>query len=201
MECTGEPASSHCRGRLPSPSARWRSAPPRRMRASAISSSSRNPTARGSTGNSLKDCRVTAMSRAGTCKCSADRRERSRSGCAPLAVELAAAKVDVILAASIEAARSAKLAAPGVPTVFLISGDPVLEGLVTSLSRPQGYLTGLITRGEELTVQAATAPQRGISRNPHGRDCRIQSRCLASQIRRGRANGSSSRSCSFRSTT
>jgi len=69
----------------------------------------------------------------------------------PLAVELASAKVDVILAASIEAARSAKVAAPGIPTVFLISGDPILEGLLTSLSRPQAYLTGLITRGEELT--------------------------------------------------
>jgi putative ABC transport system substrate-binding protein len=69
----------------------------------------------------------------------------------PLAVELAAAKVDVILAASIEAGRSAKVAAPGIPTVFVISGDPILEGLVTSLSRPQGYLTGLVTRGEDLT--------------------------------------------------
>ena len=69
----------------------------------------------------------------------------------PLAVELASDKVDVILAASIESARSAKVAAPGIPTVFVISGDPILEGLVTNLSRPQGSLTGLITRGEELT--------------------------------------------------
>jgi putative ABC transport system substrate-binding protein len=71
----------------------------------------------------------------------------------PLAAELAAAKVDVILAATAEAARSAKIGAPGIATVFVISSDPVLEGLVASLSRPQGYLTGLITRGEDLTAK------------------------------------------------
>jgi putative tryptophan/tyrosine transport system substrate-binding protein len=76
-------------------------------------------------------------------------RERLRN----LAPELAAARVDVILAASAEAARSAKVAAPGIATVFVISSDPVLEGLVTSLSRPQGSLTGLVTRGEDLTAK------------------------------------------------
>ena len=76
-------------------------------------------------------------------------RERLRS----LAPELATAKVNVILAASAEAARSAKVAAPGIATVFVVSSDPVLEGLVTSLSRPQGSLTGLVTRGEDLTAK------------------------------------------------
>ena len=71
----------------------------------------------------------------------------------PLAAELGAAKVDVILATTPEAARSAKVAAPGIATVFVISADPVLEGLVTSLSRPQGYLTGVVTRGEDLTAK------------------------------------------------
>ena len=71
----------------------------------------------------------------------------------PLAAELAAAKVDVILATTPEAARSAKVAAPGIATVFVISADPVLEGLVASLSRPQGHLTGLITRSEDLTAK------------------------------------------------
>ena len=81
---------------------------------------------------------------------SADARwERLRS----LAPELAAAKVDVILATTPEAARSAKVGAPGIATVFVISSDPVLEGLVTSLSRPQGALTGLVTRGEDLTAK------------------------------------------------
>lgn len=71
----------------------------------------------------------------------------------PLATELATEKVDVILAASTEAARSAKIGAPRVPTVFVISTDPVLEGLVGSLARPGGTLTGLTSRGEDLTAK------------------------------------------------
>ncbi len=71
----------------------------------------------------------------------------------PLAAEMGAAKVDAILAATTEAARSAKIGAPGIATVFVISGDPVLEGLVGSLSRPQGHLTGLVTRGDDLTAK------------------------------------------------
>jgi putative tryptophan/tyrosine transport system substrate-binding protein len=70
-----------------------------------------------------------------------------------LAPELADAKVDVILASSVEAARWAKFGAPRVPTVFVISGDPVLEGLVASLARPQGNLTGVIAGGEDLTAK------------------------------------------------
>lgn len=71
----------------------------------------------------------------------------------PLAAEMAAAKVDVILAASLEAARSAKVAAPQIATVFVASGDPILEGLVTSLSRPNGNLTGIVTRDEQLAAK------------------------------------------------
>jgi putative ABC transport system substrate-binding protein len=70
-----------------------------------------------------------------------------------LGAELGAAKVDVILATSADAARHAKFGAPAIPVVFVTSGDPILEGLVTSLSRPQGYLTGLATRGEDLTAK------------------------------------------------
>ena len=70
-----------------------------------------------------------------------------------LAAELAAAKVDVMLAASAEAAKGAKFGAPKVATVFVISGDPVHEGLVRSLSRPQGQLTGLTSHGEDLTAK------------------------------------------------
>jgi putative ABC transport system substrate-binding protein len=77
------------------------------------------------------------------------RNERLRN----LAPDLAAVKVDVILATTPEAARAAKLGAPGIPTVFVIAADPVLEGLVTNLSRPQGSLTGLVTRSEDLTAK------------------------------------------------
>jgi hypothetical protein len=70
-----------------------------------------------------------------------------------LAAELAAAKVEIILATTVEAARSAKLGAPGIAAVFVISADPILEGLVASLSRPAGRLTGLVTRGQDLTAK------------------------------------------------
>src|SRR5262245_61519921 len=70
-----------------------------------------------------------------------------------LAPELWAEKVDAMLTTTAEAARSAKFGAPGIPTVFVIAADPVLEGLVKSLARPEGYLTGLVTRGEDLTAK------------------------------------------------
>jgi putative ABC transport system substrate-binding protein len=70
-----------------------------------------------------------------------------------MAAELAAARVEVILAASSDAARGAKSGAPKTPTVFVMGGNPVLEGLVTSLSRPGGQLTGIVTQGEDLTAK------------------------------------------------
>jgi putative ABC transport system substrate-binding protein len=70
-----------------------------------------------------------------------------------LAAELAAERVDAILASTTVAARSAAKGAPKVPAVFLASGDPRLEGLVASLSRPEGNLTGIVTQGEDLTAK------------------------------------------------
>ena len=69
------------------------------------------------------------------------------------AAEFAAAKVDVIVASSTESAKAVKQAAPRTPCVFVMSGDPVLEGFVQSLARPGGMLTGVLTRGEDLTAK------------------------------------------------
>jgi len=71
----------------------------------------------------------------------------------PLAAELAAARVDVILCATTEAAKATKVAAPKTAAVFVIAGDPVLEGLVASIARPGGVVTGLVTRSEDLTAK------------------------------------------------
>jgi len=60
-----------------------------------------------------------------------------------LAAELVAHKVDVIVALSTPAARAAKQATRTLPIVFPAVGDPVTSGLVTSLARPGGNLTGL----------------------------------------------------------
>ena len=65
-----------------------------------------------------------------------------------LVAELIHLKVDVILTVgSIAAAQAAKQATTSIPIVFQISGDPVQVGLVASLARPGGNLTGLAGEG------------------------------------------------------
>ena len=67
-----------------------------------------------------------------------------------LAAELVALKVDVIVAGGTPAALAAKQATRTLPIVFAGAGDPVTSGLVTSLARPGGNVTGLSSLGPEL---------------------------------------------------
>lgn len=69
-------------------------------------------------------------------------REATRSRLAVLARELVAANVDVIVAYSDGCAAAAKAATPTIPIVFL-ADRPVESGLVSSLVKPGGNLTGV----------------------------------------------------------
>jgi len=66
-----------------------------------------------------------------------------------LAEELLRSKVDVILASAGPAALAAKKATTSVPIVFVGVVDPVGVGLVPSLGRPGGNITGLATNSED----------------------------------------------------
>jgi putative ABC transport system substrate-binding protein len=60
-----------------------------------------------------------------------------------LASEFARRPVTAICAANLPAAVAARAATATIPIVFAIGGDPIRDGLVTSLSRPTGNLTGV----------------------------------------------------------
>lgn len=70
-----------------------------------------------------------------------------------LAADLVRQRVIVIAAAGGPSARAAKAATTTTPIVFWMEGDPVELGLVGSLNRPGGNLTGVTTLGAELTAK------------------------------------------------
>jgi putative ABC transport system substrate-binding protein len=68
-----------------------------------------------------------------------------------LAAELVKLNVNVIAAATTAAMRAAKRATTTIPIVMVGSSDPVGAGLVASLARPGGNVTGLSFLGAELS--------------------------------------------------
>jgi putative ABC transport system substrate-binding protein len=67
-----------------------------------------------------------------------------------IAAEFARLKVDVIVTAGTASVIAAKQATSVIPIVFAVAGDPVATGLVASLARPGGNVTGLSLQAPDL---------------------------------------------------
>ena len=61
--------------------------------------------------------------------------------------------MDIIVAATATDALAAKITMSNIPIVFATSADPVGQGLVASLARPSGNLTGLSTVAQQLAAK------------------------------------------------
>jgi putative ABC transport system substrate-binding protein len=84
-----------------------------------------------------------------------------------LAAELVRLRVDLIVAGTAPAARAAQHATRTIPIVMATSADPVGDGLVASLARPGGNITGLSGMNPELTgkrLELLTAAVPGLTR-------------------------------------
>jgi len=64
-------------------------------------------------------------------------------GLPKLAAELVALRVAAIVAGSLPSARATKAATANIPIIFVTGADPQTEGLVSSISRPGGNMTGV----------------------------------------------------------
>jgi ABC-type uncharacterized transport system substrate-binding protein len=69
------------------------------------------------------------------------------------AAELERAGVDVIIAGPFEALQAAKQSTSRVPIIMTPSADPAVAGIVASLDRPGGNITGITEMMPELTAQ------------------------------------------------
>ena len=70
---------------------------------------------------------------------------------AAIAAELVRLGVDVVVTAGTPAVSAAKQATSIIPIVFAVAGDPVGNGLVDSLARPGGNITGLSSQLADLS--------------------------------------------------
>jgi putative tryptophan/tyrosine transport system substrate-binding protein len=115
-----------------------------------------------------------------------------------MAAELVRRQVAVITAGAFPAALAAKTATTTIPIVFSIGVDPVAFGLVTSLNRPEGNITGVTNLNLELgpkqlevlhelvptaTVMAALVNPTNPNAEMHARDLQTAAGTLGVQLR------------------
>src|SRR5215510_12443078 len=79
--------------------------------------------------------------------------EQNRERLPELAADLVRLKVDLIVTTSGPPALAAKKATTSIPIVMANAGDPVDEGLVASLARPGGNVTGFSSMSFELATK------------------------------------------------
>jgi putative ABC transport system substrate-binding protein len=70
-----------------------------------------------------------------------------------LAADFVRRQVAVIVSSAGTATQAVKAATQSIPIVFIMGGDPVEEGLVTSLNRPGGNLTGITFLATEIAAK------------------------------------------------
>jgi putative ABC transport system substrate-binding protein len=104
-----------------------------------------------------------------------------------LARELVDLKVDVIVAASTPATRAAKDATATIPVVFAWVADPAASGLVASLARPGGNLTGLSNVAFEIApkqIELLKALLPGLKRVAELRDLKFEgTQAMSAQLK------------------
>ena len=79
--------------------------------------------------------------------------EQKRERVPELAAELVRLRVDLIVTSGTPPALAAKKATTTIPIVMTNTSDPVALGLVASLARPGGNVTGFSTLGQELNTK------------------------------------------------
>jgi len=99
-----------------------------------------------------------------------------------LVADLVRLKVDLIVVSGIPPALAAKKATTTIPIVMTNAGDPVGRGLVTSLARPGGNITGNATLSPELITKRLEVlkdvipklARVGLLRTPEGQDPQLK---------------------------
>jgi putative ABC transport system substrate-binding protein len=115
------------------------------------------------------------------------------------AADLVRRQVSVITATNTTGALAAKGATTTIPIVFGIGTDPVKDGLVTSLNRPGGNVTGVTTQSVELgpkrlellhelvptarVIAVLVNPSNSVVTEPQLRDLPVAARTLGIELR------------------